>query len=80
MMDTYNLGWKLASVLKGQADKKILSTYQTERHQTAQELIDLDVRFLPLCEGGVTHIPLLSDSTSSADSLARSLPLARTTR
>ncbi|ORY56536.1 FAD monooxygenase [Leucosporidium creatinivorum] len=44
MMDTYNLGWKLAHVLQGKADTSILKTYQDERHQTAQELIDLDYR------------------------------------
>ncbi|GAA5854304.1 hypothetical protein JCM8547_001772 [Rhodosporidiobolus lusitaniae] len=42
MMDTYNLGWKLASVLKGTASPEILDTYGFERHKTAQELIDLD--------------------------------------
>ncbi|GAA5918924.1 hypothetical protein JCM1841_006686 [Sporobolomyces salmonicolor] len=42
MMDTYNLGWKLAHVLQGKASPEILKTYQSERHQTAKELIDLD--------------------------------------
>lgn len=39
---SYNLGWKLASVLRGNASPSILSTYQSERHQTAKELIELD--------------------------------------
>lgn len=43
-MDTYNLGFKIAHVLQGKADPAILKTYQDERHQTAQELIDLDYR------------------------------------
>lgn len=43
-MDTFNLGWKLAHVLQGKADPFILKTYQDERHQTAQELIDLDYK------------------------------------
>ncbi|GAA6041366.1 hypothetical protein JCM8097_007687 [Rhodosporidiobolus ruineniae] len=42
MMDSYNLGWKLASVLLGRAAPSILDTYAAERHKTAQELIDLD--------------------------------------
>ncbi|SCZ88005.1 BZ3500_MvSof-1268-A1-R1_Chr2-1g04128 [Microbotryum saponariae] len=42
MSDTYNLGWKLAHVLQRKADPSLLSTYASERHQTAQELIDLD--------------------------------------
>lgn len=44
MMDTYNLGWKLANVIKGRCDPSILKTYQSERHQTAKELIELDYK------------------------------------
>lgn len=44
MMDTYNLGWKLAHVLQGKANPDILKTYQAERLQTARELIDLDYK------------------------------------
>lgn len=80
MMDTYNLGWKLASVLKGRSDKKILSTYQTERHQTAKELIDLDVRPLSLRRSKLLTSLSLSNSTSSVGSLAPSLRPTRTTR
>lgn len=42
MRDGYNLGWKLASVLRGQADPTILDTYSVERHALAKELIDFD--------------------------------------
>lgn len=42
MADTFNLGWKLASVLKGQARSELLSTYSSERQAKAQELIDFD--------------------------------------
>ncbi|KAF2765928.1 phenol 2-monooxygenase [Teratosphaeria nubilosa] len=42
MNDTYNLGWKLASVLQGTADPKILHTYSEERQELAQLLIDFD--------------------------------------
>ncbi|GAA5828717.1 hypothetical protein JCM11251_005849 [Rhodosporidiobolus azoricus] len=42
MMDSYSLGWKLASVLKGQALPTLIDTYSEERHKVAQELIDLD--------------------------------------
>lgn len=45
MMDTHNLGWKLASVLQGKADPSILKTYQEERLLTAKELINLDYKF-----------------------------------
>ena len=42
MQDTYNLGWKLAAVLRGQADPGLLTTYTAERQRVAQELIDFD--------------------------------------
>ncbi|KAK4046534.1 hypothetical protein OIV83_005986 [Microbotryomycetes sp. JL201] len=45
MMDTHNLGWKLAHVLTGKAPPSILKTYQDERLLTAQELINLDYKF-----------------------------------
>ena len=42
MQDTFNLGWKLASVLEGRAKPELLRTYSAERHAIAQGLIDFD--------------------------------------
>ncbi len=42
MADTFNLGWKLASVLTGKAAPKLLNTYSQERYAKAKELIDFD--------------------------------------
>ncbi|MES2972284.1 MAG: FAD-binding monooxygenase [Pseudomonadota bacterium] len=42
MQDTFNLGWKLAAVLRGQAAPALLDTYSQERQVVAQELIDFD--------------------------------------
>lgn len=42
MADTFNLGWKLAAVLRGRADARLLRTYSQERQAKAQELIDFD--------------------------------------
>jgi phenol 2-monooxygenase len=42
MQDTFNLGWKLASVLDGRARPELLRTYSAERHAIAQGLIDFD--------------------------------------
>jgi phenol 2-monooxygenase len=42
MQDTFNLGWKLASVLDGRATPELLRTYSAERHAIAQGLIDFD--------------------------------------
>ncbi|KAL2285460.1 hypothetical protein FJTKL_08130 [Diaporthe vaccinii] len=51
MQDTFNLGWKIALVLKGIASPEILSTYANERRQVAQDLIDFDHRFSRLFSG-----------------------------
>ena len=51
MQDAYNLGWKVASVVKGQAKRSLLKTYQSERRRIAQDLIDFDHRFSRLFSG-----------------------------
>src|SRR5205809_2667435 len=40
MQDTFNLGWKLAAVLRSQCAPKLLHTYSDERQVVAQQLID----------------------------------------
>ncbi len=45
VMDTWNLGWKLAHVLTGRADESILKTYSDERREYGQALIDFDREF-----------------------------------
>ena len=42
MQDAFNLGWKLAAVLRGQARPEILRGYSAERHAVAAELIAFD--------------------------------------
>ena len=42
MQDTFNLGWKLAAVLRGQAAPELLHSYTAERQAVAKELIDFD--------------------------------------
>ncbi|KAL3435018.1 thioredoxin-like protein [Aspergillus tetrazonus] len=51
MQDTYNLGWKLAHVVKGYCDPAILKTYESERRGIAQQLIAFDHRFSRLFSG-----------------------------
>jgi phenol 2-monooxygenase len=48
LQDGYNIGWKLGSVLNGQAPASLLETYVSERQSTAQELIDFDRDFTKL--------------------------------
>jgi phenol 2-monooxygenase (NADPH) len=45
MADAWNLGWKLASVLKGTAGPELLHTYSEERQAVAKQLIDFDRDF-----------------------------------
>jgi phenol 2-monooxygenase len=42
MQDGFNLGWKLASVLRKRCAPQLLSTYSAERQAIAKELIDFD--------------------------------------
>jgi phenol 2-monooxygenase len=42
MQDAFNLGWKLACVLRGRSRPELLSTYSAERHAVARELIEFD--------------------------------------
>jgi phenol 2-monooxygenase len=42
MADTWNLGWKLAAVLRGSARPELLHTYSAERQLIAEELIAFD--------------------------------------
>ncbi|KIW96404.1 uncharacterized protein Z519_03473 [Cladophialophora bantiana CBS 173.52] len=51
MQDAFNLGWKVASVVKGTSNRSILKTYQSERRRVAQDLIDFDHRFSRLFSG-----------------------------
>ena len=45
MQDSFNLGWKLASVLLGRCSHDILHTYSEERRTIAEELIAFDREF-----------------------------------
>lgn len=60
--DTFNLGWKLASVIREQSDPKLLHTYSTERRKVAQQLIDADRELSKL----VATRPLANDQSDEA--------------
>ncbi len=42
MQDAFNLGWKLAAVMRGRARPELLHSYSAERRAIAKELIDFD--------------------------------------
>lgn len=48
IQDGYNLAWKLAQVLKGNADQKILTTYNDERIEVAKRLLETTDRLFDL--------------------------------
>lgn len=45
MRDAFNLGWKLAAVIRGRSSPQLLHTYSAERRAIAKELIDFDREF-----------------------------------
>jgi phenol 2-monooxygenase len=57
MQDGFNLGWKLASVLRKRAAPTLLHSYSAERQAVAKELIDFDREWAEV----------LSSSTRAAD-------------
>jgi phenol 2-monooxygenase len=56
MQDAFNLGWKLAAVLRKRSPPSLLHTYSAERRAIAKELIDFDREWAALLasthEGG----------------------------
>ncbi len=60
--DTFNLGWKLAAVLQGRSDPKLLDTYGTERRKVAQQLINADKELSKL----VATRPTADDTSEQA--------------
>jgi FAD binding domain/Aromatic-ring hydroxylase, C-terminal len=41
IQDVYNLGWKLARVLRGEATDQLLATYEAERRPVAAQVLDI---------------------------------------
>ncbi|MEE1759011.1 FAD-dependent oxidoreductase [Streptomyces sp. SP18BB07] len=44
VQDAYNLGWKLGTVLRGDADEALLDTYEEERRPVAAAMLGLSTR------------------------------------
>jgi 2-polyprenyl-6-methoxyphenol hydroxylase-like FAD-dependent oxidoreductase len=54
MQDAFNIGWKLAAVLRGRSPASLLHTYSAERQAVAKELIDFDREWAAMLSGGGT--------------------------
>jgi phenol 2-monooxygenase len=63
MRDAFNLGWKLAAVLRGRCRPEILHSYSSERRAVAQELIDFDREFAEMFSAP----PKTSDAQDGVD-------------
>jgi phenol 2-monooxygenase len=48
LQDGYNIGWKLAAILRNQAGPELLRTYNIEREKVAADLIAFDREFTKL--------------------------------
>ena len=72
--DADNLAWKLAAVLTGRAPEQLLNSYHEERHEAAQQNVQIThrtTRFLRPADG------MERTFRSAAISLARQYPFAR---
>lgn len=59
IQDVYNLAWKMAFVLGGNADPKILETYNTERLENARNLLGTTDRMFNLITGADFFVSLI---------------------
>ena len=57
MQDAFNLGWKLAAVLRGRCAPELLHTYSAERQVIAKELIDFDRKWAKMLSTPVKQAP-----------------------
>jgi 2-polyprenyl-6-methoxyphenol hydroxylase-like FAD-dependent oxidoreductase len=51
IQDAYNLAWKMALVIRGQADKRLLETYNEERLENAKHLLKTTDRMFEFAAG-----------------------------
>jgi hypothetical protein len=81
IQDGYNLAWKIAMVLRGQVDEKILNTYNDERLENAKNLLETTDRFFnlaaspePIMSFLRTHVfPYVAGVAFSLDAVRRFL-------
>jgi phenol 2-monooxygenase len=57
MQDAFNLGWKLAAVLRGRCAPALLHTYSAERQVIAKELIEFDREWAKMLSSPLKQTP-----------------------
>ncbi len=62
--DSFNLGWKLASVIRGHSSPRILHTYSAERREVAKELIAFDRELAKMFSAPVESSSAVKDKKS----------------
>ncbi|MEO3405568.1 FAD-dependent monooxygenase [Mucilaginibacter sp. CAU 1740] len=67
IQDAYNLGWKLAAVIKGYADDQLLNTYEEERIPIADWLLETTSQRQKVMMAGATSGKSGFESLGSAD-------------
>ena len=65
MRDSFNLGWKLASVLQGKCSPNLLHTYSNERQSVARELIEFDQQWTKIVSSANKRKDKIGTETSA---------------
>lgn len=65
MRDSTNLAWKLAAVVRGEADDALLDTYTLERQPHAKAMIDISVAFGRFVKPTNRAVALLRDAAAT---------------
>ncbi|KLO09903.1 hypothetical protein SCHPADRAFT_878780 [Schizopora paradoxa] len=66
-MDVFNLAWKLALVVKGHADRKLLESYELERLPVISEMLKISTGLHEKIRGSLLPPSLSQSSSSSGD-------------
>ncbi|WP_233848870.1 FAD-dependent monooxygenase [Paraburkholderia sp. HD33-4] len=71
LQDAFNLGWKLAAVIKGEADEALLDSYEAERRPVGKQLNDStltqNVLMTAFSRGGLGLRKMVSDCLAFPD-------------
>ncbi|MGA5324361.1 FAD-dependent monooxygenase [Streptomyces seoulensis] len=74
LQDAANLSWKLAAVLEGRADERLLDTYNTERHPVGRTVLRSSGALIRLA---MAHRPWTKALRSALTTLATTFPALR---
>lgn len=61
IQDAFNLGWKLASTLRGHASPRLLDSYHSERNRTAEHVLAMTDRMMTMSKARPQWVRSLRD-------------------